>query len=71
MWDEITYQFPNVNDADIEFWEWISIIISHFTRHVVTYLYCNTEYNNKNVESLSDFELTYDIPQLTLMVMYG
>ena len=24
VWNEITYQFPNVNDATVEVWEWIS-----------------------------------------------
>ena len=27
MWDEITYPFPNFNDATIEVWEWISNFI--------------------------------------------
>ena len=29
MWDEITYPFPNVNDATNEIWEWICNSISH------------------------------------------
>ena len=29
MGDEITYPFPNFNDAAVEFWKWISNFISH------------------------------------------
>ena len=38
VWDEITYPVPNFNGATVEVWEWISNFISHFTRHVITYL---------------------------------
>ena len=31
MCDEITNPFPNFNSAAIEFWEWISYFIPHFT----------------------------------------
>ena len=41
MWDEITYQFQNFNDAAIEVWEWISNFIPQFTRYVITYPYCD------------------------------
>ena len=37
VWDEITYPFPNFNGFTVEVWEWISIFIPHFTRHVITY----------------------------------
>ena len=37
MWDEITYPFPNVNDATVEVWEWISNFILHFIMDVITY----------------------------------
>ena len=37
---EITYPFPNVNDATIEVWGWISKFIPHFTGHAITYPWC-------------------------------
>ena len=32
MWDEIAYQFPNVNDFIVEAWHWRINSISHFSR---------------------------------------
>ena len=37
VWDEITYPFPNLNDAAVEVWELIINFITHFTGYVVTY----------------------------------
>ena len=37
VWDEITYPFPNVNGATVEFWELASYFSPHFTGHVITY----------------------------------
>ena len=37
VWDEITYQFPNINGATIEVWEWLSYFILHFMIDVITY----------------------------------
>ena len=37
MWDQITYQFPHLNDCTIEVWEWISNFIPHLIMDVVTY----------------------------------
>ena len=34
---EITYPFPIFNGGTIEVWEWITSIVPHFTRHVITY----------------------------------
>ena len=36
VWDEITYPFPNFNDATVEVWEWISYFIPHFIERVIT-----------------------------------
>ena len=33
MWGEITYPFPNFNNAAVEVWEWISYFIQHFIGH--------------------------------------
>ena len=38
VWDEIIYPFPNFSGATDEVWEWISNLIPHFTRHVITYV---------------------------------
>ena len=35
-WDEIACPFPNSNGAIVEFREWISNFISHFTINVIT-----------------------------------
>ena len=37
MWDEITDPVPNFIGAIYEVWEWISVFLSHFTGHVITY----------------------------------
>ena len=37
MQDEITYPFPNFNGTTVEVWEWISNLILHFIRNVITY----------------------------------
>ena len=37
MWDEITYQFANLNGEAVGVWEWISKFILHFTGCVITY----------------------------------
>ena len=37
VWDEITYPFPNFNNATIEIREWTSNAIPHLTGHVITY----------------------------------
>ena len=37
VWDEITYPFPNFNDATVEVWEWISNFFSHFIMFIITY----------------------------------
>ena len=34
---EITYAFPNFNDATVDVWQLVSNFIPHFTGHVVTY----------------------------------
>ena len=39
MWDEITYRFPNLNGASGEVWEWISKLIPHCIKDVITYPY--------------------------------
>ena len=36
MQDEISYPFPNVNDAAVEVWELISNFIPHFRGHAIT-----------------------------------
>ena len=33
MWDEITFQFPNLSGATIEVWEWISYSLSYENRY--------------------------------------
>ena len=30
VWDEITYQFPNFNDATLEVWEWMGNFVPRF-----------------------------------------
>ena len=35
VFDEITYPFPNFNNATIEVYEWISYFISHFMINVI------------------------------------
>ena len=37
VWDEITYTFPNSNDATVEVWELISKFIKNVTVFVITY----------------------------------
>ena len=37
MWDEVAYPLPNFNGATVEVWEWISNFIQHFTGHVITH----------------------------------
>ena len=37
VWDEITYQFPNVNGATVEVRDSIINFIPQFTGHVITY----------------------------------
>ena len=37
VWDEITYPFPDINDATAEVWEWIGSSIRHLTEHIITY----------------------------------
>ena len=37
VWDEITYQFPNLNGAVVDVWEWMSNFIQHFIGHVIIY----------------------------------
>ena len=37
LWYVITYQFPNLNGCPVEFWEWISNSISHFTMDGMIY----------------------------------
>ena len=37
LWGEITYPFPHFNGCTVESWEWISIFISHFSEHLITY----------------------------------
>ena len=37
VWDEITYSFPNFNDATVDVLEILSNLIPHFTGHVLTY----------------------------------
>ena len=34
VWAEITYSFPNFNDATVEVWEWIINFIPHFIMDV-------------------------------------
>ena len=48
---KITYSIINFNDAGVEVWEWITIFVTPFTRHVVTYP-CQTD-NNKYVPKIS------------------
>ena len=36
-WDEITYQFKNVNGAAVEVWDWIRYLIAKLTWHLITY----------------------------------
>ena len=40
MWNEITYQLSNFNDAAVEVWNWIRNSIPHFPVHVTTYPCC-------------------------------
>ena len=35
--NEFTYPFPNFNGAILDFWEWTSKFILHFSRHVIAY----------------------------------
>ena len=37
MCDEIIYPFPNFDGAAVEFQEWVSNFIPHFTDHVITW----------------------------------
>ena len=37
VWDEITYPFPNFNDATVDVWKWISKFIQHFIIDVIAY----------------------------------
>ena len=37
MWDSITYPFPNFNGTTVEFREWISNFVAHYTGQVITY----------------------------------
>ena len=46
--DEITYSFPNFNGWTVEFWEWISDFILHFTL-----------YDSCNYLSMLGLKLTY------------
>ena len=39
--DYITYQFPNFNGAAVQVQEWKDKFIPYFTRHVITYPYCD------------------------------
>ena len=38
VYDDITYLFPNFNDATADVWGWICDFTPHFTGDVVTYL---------------------------------
>ena len=38
MWDEITYLFPNLNDAAVEeVWDWMRNFIQRLTGRVIIY----------------------------------
>ena len=37
VWDEITYPFPNFDDATVEVWQWINDFVPHFMMDVITY----------------------------------
>ena len=37
VWDEITYPFLNFKGCTVEASKWMSNVIPHFTRHVITY----------------------------------
>ena len=46
VWDETTYPFPNLNDATVDFWEWICNFVPHFTMTVITHqCWVNNECN--------------------------
>ena len=40
-WINFIYPLRNFKDANVEFWEWISNFIPHFTGHVITYTRCD------------------------------
>ena len=37
VWDEITYPFPNFNGSNVEVWEFISNIMPHVIKYVITH----------------------------------
>ena len=37
VWDEMTFQFLNINCATVDVWQWICNFIQHFTGHMVSY----------------------------------
>ena len=39
VWDKITLQFPNFNDAVVDVWEWVSSFIPQFIIDDITYPY--------------------------------
>ena len=41
MWYEITYPFPDFNNATIQVWEWISVFIPYFTGYMIIHPCCD------------------------------
>ena len=65
VWDQITYQFADLNGAAIEVWEWINNFIPYFLMGLITWSTLNKEFTMSTILHFfgctADLGLYYDI----------